>query len=62
MHVKAYRSPFSRYEDVFAYVPVEECAKRMQITPKQVVKLVKSGALRHTGGFGVMLVEPAVLV
>ncbi len=61
MHVKPYRG-LATFDDVWDYVSVTECARRMSITPEQVVALVKSGALRHLGGAGSLWVEPAVLV
>jgi len=60
-HIRPYPG-LRTFDDLYNFVPVEPCAKAMNITPEQVVKLVKSGVLRHTGGFGTMLVEPVCLV
>jgi hypothetical protein len=49
-------------DDLFDYVPVADAAKRMNVTPEQVVELVRTGALRYSGGFGQLLVQPALLV
>jgi hypothetical protein len=59
--IKPYKG-LNTFDDVFDFVPVEACAKAMHTTPEQVIKLVKSGALRHTGGYEQLLVEPVIVV
>lgn len=50
-------------DDRDGYVSVEECARRMNLSPPQVMELVSKQALRayRWGGWGEVLVEPAVV-
>jgi hypothetical protein len=48
------------WRDYEGFVDVEECARRMGITKKQVMELVRLRALRAVD-FGYLAVEPAIL-
>ena len=50
--IKPYKG-LNTFDDVFDFVPVEACAKAMDTTPEQVIKLVKSGALSLDPRMGV---------
>ncbi|BBY41808.1 hypothetical protein [Mycolicibacterium celeriflavum] len=44
------------------FLDVEDCAERMGLSVKQVMDLVRRGALRSLPiGFGELLVEPAIV-
>jgi hypothetical protein len=43
------------------WLTVEDCARRMSVTPERVRQLVRRRALRHTFMYGQLMVEPAVL-
>lgn len=43
------------YDD--GYLPVEECAQRMGVSPERVVALVRQGVLRSRDGW----VQPAIV-
>lgn len=43
------------------WLTVEDCAKRMRITPERVLELVRRRALRTRHQWGVTLVQPAIV-
>jgi hypothetical protein len=43
------------------WLTIDDCAKRMRITPERLLQLVKRRALRTRHDYGVTLVQPAII-
>ncbi len=56
--IAPYRGIGLDQDDLADFVEPAECAARMGITVAEVIRLVRRGALRHSGG----LIQPALLV
>lgn len=62
MRVMPPRRPAPPSDDVYDFVPLPECARRMQISEGELRRLVKSRAVACYGsGIGLM-VQPTLLI